>query len=285
MMNNKVFSLTIVYFIYILAFIGGYFSSLWINNIYLKLFFMDVVATVIIWIFSIFLKNTSLYDPYWSLTPWAIATYLLIVTRTSNVYTFIIYSIFSIWSWRLTINWMITFDDLKWEDWRYKDYRNKLPRLLYEGLNLLGLQMMPTVLVYAGLLPLLVIINNGAGPLSLIGGAIILIGILLEFFADHEMHTFLKTTKERKVCVLGLWRYSRHPNYLGENLIWIGLYIALVMSLPNYWYLFFGALLILLLFEFISIPLMEKRQIARRPDYLDYIKTTPRMVPFTKRKK
>lgn len=285
-MKNKVLSLLLVYLIYIVAYVGAYFSSIWIkDNIYLQLAFMDVVATIIIWIASIFLKNTSLYDPYWSLTPWAIATYLLIITKVSNAYTFILYIVFSIWSWRLTINWMITFDDLKWEDWRYKEYRAKYPFYLYEPLNLVGFMMMPTTLVYFGLLPLLIIIVNGATALSIIGSAIVLLGTLLEFFADHDMHTFLRETKERKVCNKGLWAYSRHPNYLGENLIWIGLYVALVVSLPQYWYYFFGALLILLLFEFISIPMMEKRQISRRPDYLEYIKTTPRMVPFTKFKK
>lgn len=285
-MKNKALSLTFVYLIYIVAYIAGYFSSLWIkDHTYLQLFFMDVVATIVIWLFSIVLKNTSLYDPYWSLTPWAIATYLLIVTKSNNVYTFILYLFFSIWSWRLTVNWMITFDNLKWEDWRYKEYRNKLPRVVYEGLNLVGLQMMPTVLVYLGLLPLLALIVNGANVLSLIGGVIILAGILLETLADHEMHTFLRTTKERKVCQVGLWRYSRHPNYLGENLIWIGAYVSMVVAIPEYWYLFVGALLILLLFEFISIPLMEKRQISRRSDYVEYIKTTPRMLPFTKIKK
>ncbi|MCR4880104.1 MAG: DUF1295 domain-containing protein [Bacilli bacterium] len=281
-MKNKILSLVLVYVIYIVAFIGGYFSGLWINNIYLKLFFMDVIATIIIWVFSIFLKNTSLYDPYWSLTPWVIATYLMIHLRISNVYTFIVYIVFSIWSWRLTINWMITFDDIYWEDWRYKMYREKLHPVIYEGLNLLGLQMMPTVLVYSGLLPLLVMIVNGANIYAIIGVFIIFAGILFEFFADHQMHSYLKSSKEKKVCYVGLWKYTRHPNYLGENLIWIGLYVSLVVSLPQYWYLFYGALLILLLFEFVSIPMMEKRQIGRRPDYLDYQKTTPRLVPFTK---
>ncbi len=285
-MKNKVLSLIIVYLIYIIAFVGGYFSSLWItNNIYIQLLFMDVIATIVIWVFSIFLKNTSLYDPYWSLTPWVIATYLLIITKTDNVFTYLVYGAFSFWSWRLTINWMITFDDLKWEDWRYKMYRAKLNPFIYEGLNLTGLQMMPTVLVYCGLLPLLVLIEKGANAFSIIGMVIILIGVVLEFFSDHQMHKFLKETKERRVCKLGLWNYSRHPNYLGENLIWIGVYVSMVVALPEYWYLFFGALLILLLFEFVSIPMMEKRQKERRSEYVDYIKTTPRMVPFTKLKK
>lgn len=284
-MKNKTLSLAFVYLLYAIAFVGGYFSSIWISNIYYQLAFMDIVATLIIWVFSIVLKNTSLYDPYWSLTPWALATYLLFISKVSNVFTFILYIMFSIWSWRLTINWMITFDDLSWEDWRYKSYRTRYNRFIYEFINLFGFMMMPTILVYVGLIPLLLVIVNGANAFSLFGSALILLGTLLEFFADHDMHTFLKETKERRVCDKGLWKYTRHPNYLGENLIWIGLYVALVVSLPQYWFYFVGALLILLLFEFISIPLMEKRQIERRPDYREYIKTTPRMVPFTKFKK
>ena len=285
-MKNKILSLSFIYFLYIIAFVGAYFSSLWIkDNIYLQIAFMDVIATVIIWIFSIFLKNTSIYDPYWSLTPWVIVTYLFIIAKCHNVYTLILYLAFSFWSWRLTINWMITFDDLKWEDWRYKEYRNKYPFYIFEPINLLGFMTMPTILVYFALLPFLIIIMNEATAFSIIGSLIVVIGALLELIADHDMHSFLKETKERKVCRKGLWAYSRHPNYLGENLIWIGLYVALVTSLPEYWYYFFGALLIVLLFEFISIPLMEKRQISRRSDYIEYIKTTPRMVPFTKFKK
>ena len=284
-MKNKALSLAFVYLLYAIAFVGGYFSSIWIGNIYYQLAFMDIVATLIIWVFSIVLKNTSLYDPYWSLTPWALATYLLFISKVSNVFTFILYIMFSIWSWRLTINWMITFDDLSWEDWRYKSYRARYNRFVYEFINLFGFMMMPTILVFAGLIPLLLVVANGANAFSLFGSALVLLGTLLEFFADHDMHTFLKETKERKVCDKGLWKYTRHPNYLGENLVWIGLYVALVVSLPQYWFYFVGVLLILLLFEFISIPLMEKRQIERRPDYLEYIKTTPRMVPFTKFKR
>ena len=284
-MKNKTLSLAFVYLLYAIAFVGGYFSSIWIDNIYYQLAFMDIVATLIIWVFSIVLKNTSLYDPYWSLTPWALATYLFFISKVSNVFTFILYIMFSIWSWRLTINWMITFDDLSWEDWRYKSYRARYNRFVYEFINLFGFMMMPTILVFAGLIPLLLVVANGANAFSLFGSALVLLGTLLEFFADHDMHTFLKETKERKVCDKGLWKYTRHPNYLGENLVWIGLYVALVVSLPQYWFYFVGVLLILLLFEFISIPLMEKRQIERRPDYLEYIKTTPRMVPFTKFKR
>jgi len=284
--KSKVLSLLTILFIYLFAYIGGYFSSLWIqNNIFVQLFFADVVATIIIWISSLILKNTSVYDPYWSLTPWIIATFFLIRFPSTNIYTWIIYIIFSLWSWRLSINWIITFDNLLWEDWRYRHYRENSSPILFHIINFTGLQMIPTVLVYGGTVPLLYLIVNGAKPLGLIGAGITLLGILLELFADHQMHSFLKTTKEKKVCRNGLWKYSRHPNYLGENLVWIGVFLSLLLSYFSLWYLGYGFLLILLLFEFISIPLMEKRQISRRSDYLEYKRVTPRLFMIPKLKK
>ena len=284
--KSKVLSLLTVLFIYLLAFTGGFFSSLWIqNNIYVQFFFADVVATIIVWISSLILKNTSVYDPYWSLTPWIIATFFLIRFPSVNIYTWIIYIVFSLWSWRLSINWIITFDNLLWEDWRYRHYRENSAPWLFHIINFTGLQMIPTVLVYGGTVPLLYLIINGANPLGLIGAGITFLGILLEFFADHQMHSFLKATKEKKVCQKGLWKYSRHPNYLGENLVWIGVFLSLLLSYFSLWYFGIGFILILLLFEFISIPLMEKRQISRRSDYLEYKRVTPRLFMIPKLKK
>ncbi|HNX16222.1 MAG TPA: DUF1295 domain-containing protein [Bacilli bacterium] len=281
--KSKALSLLLVLSIYIAAFIGGYFSSLWIeNNICVQFFFADVAATLIVWISSLILKNTSVYDPYWSIAPWMIATAILIQRGGANVYAWIIYAVFSLWSWRLTINWLITFDNLLWEDWRYRHYREKSSKLVFHIVNFAGLQMIPTVLVYGGTLPLLYIIINGASPLALIGAGITLLGVILESLADHQMHSFLKTTKEKKVCQVGLWKLSRHPNYLGENLIWIGLCASLLLSHIQVWYLGYGFVLILLLFEFISIPLMEKRQMERRSDYALYRRTTSRMLILPK---
>ena len=277
--ESRVLSLTIITLIYSLSFITGYFSFYWMDNLYIKFFLMDVIATITVFIFSVIFKNTSVYDPYWSLTPWAILTYFFISFKAFSIYNIVIYIVFTIWSWRLTINWVITFPNLTHEDWRYSYYRNKLDTFKFQVVNFIGLHMIPTVLVYGGLLPLLVLFVNGNNsPLSLIGAFIILIGVILEFVTDHEMHSFLRSTKERITCRNGLWNYSRHPNYLGENIIWIGCFTAMVVVLPHFWWLFFGFVLMILLFEFISIPLAEKHHKSRRNDYVDYIKTTSRML-------
>lgn len=283
--SNKFISLLLVFLFYIIAIIGGYFSTIWINDIYLQFFFADVIATIIIWIFSLIFKNSSIYDAYWSLIPCVILTYFVIKFLRFDIYIILLYLSISLWSFRLTINWIITFDNLYWEDWRYQNYRNNLNPFFFHIANFFGIHMMPTILVYGGLLPILVIVVNGySSPLMIIGSVIILIGTILEFISDHQMHQFLRNTKEKKTCNTGLWKYSRHPNYLGEILIWIGCFDSLIVIDINYWYLCYGFILMILLFEFISIPMAEKRHKNRRSDYVDYIKTTSRLLLLPNRK-
>lgn len=288
--NPKTFGLLVIYAFYTIAYvIGGLSVYLLRNNVNtteLQLLLFTAVATLVIYICSVFVKNTSVYDAYWSLTPMIMVTYLFLINiRTVNVYHIILFAVFLFWSVRLTLNWSKTFDNLEIEDWRYSDFRKKLNPFLFEVVNFFGLQFMPTILVYFGFVPLVSFFSKSANAWSLFGSAIILIGTLFELFADISMHQHLKESPSGQVNKKGLWKYSRHPNYFGEVLIWIGIYVALVVTEPSLWRLGLGALLIVLLFEFISIPLAEARHRKRRPDYATYIKETSRMIPLPNRSK
>ena len=144
---------------------------------------------------------------------------------------------------------------------------------------------MPTLLVFAAFIPLIIAFQNTLNAFSLAGSAIIFIGTALEFFADRQMHAFLKSQNKSEVIQSGLWKYSRHPNYLGEILVWVGAYLVLFPSVKEYWYTFIGALLIIMLFNFISITLAEKRQVARREGYNEYCMKTSRLLILPPRKK
>ena len=281
---GKVKSLLIILAIYIFALTGGYLLA-WLLPVgmILRLFLADVFATVIVYIFSVIFKNTSVYDPYWSFVPWVLAFIAMVETRNFSAPIIILFIAFSMWSWRLTFNWIATFKDMTWEDWRYTMYRQSFPRPLFEVLNFVGLQMMPTIVVFGGLWPFLLLIQQGSNYFAILGTSIILIGTSLEFFADHQMHQFLRETTEKKTCQKGLWNYSRHPNYLGEITIWFGLAITHFIQYPTQWYIDLEFILFVLLFNFISIPMMEKRQLKRRSDYEMYRKTTSRLLLLPKR--
>ena len=286
MTSKKLISLLVIAFIYVVALASGYFMAYYLFDVHpiLKLLIMDVFATFIVYLGSVVFKNTSVYDPYWSFVPWVLVIIAMVWFRVFTVPTLILLVAFSFWSWRLTINWISTFKDISKEDWRYAKYREGNNKFVFEIINFFGLQMMPTLLVFAGLIPYLVLLIGGTNYFSLIGAAIVIFGTLLEVIADHQVHEFLRTTKELKTCQLGLWNYSRHPNYLGEISIWFGLAIPAIIQYPTIWYIYPGCILMFLLFYCISIPLMEKRQVVRRIDYKTYQKTTSKLFILPKRK-
>lgn len=102
---------------------------------------------------------------------------------------------------------------------------------------------------------------------------------------DEQLKLFVlvqaKSGSSLGVMRTGLWRYSRHPNYFGETLYWVGLYMIAVGSSPKNWvWLSVGPVAMVLLFTLISIPLMERRLVRRRACYRQYQKETSVFVPW-----
>lgn len=284
MKKGKALDLLLFLFLYILAYGIGYASSFYIGEMLFRLFIFDVVATTAIYLFSLPLHNSSLYDAYWSLTPFVMLTYLLVVSEGLNVYHYLAYASFAYWSNRLTINWIITFGGRKWVDWRYRQYEENNGPFMWQIINFFGIMMMPTLLVFVGFIPLYFAFISPINALSLIGDAIIVLGTTIELIADHQMHSFLRDNRGESVMSQGLWKYSRHPNYLGEISVWVGVYSVLFPAVTSYWYLFGGIFVMLLLFSFISIPLAEKHQMKKRPSYADYRKRTHRLLILPNKK-
>ncbi len=285
MKSKKTRDLAIVYLIYFISYAVGYLFTVKVENLYLRLFWADVLATVVMWFISLFFRNSSIYDPYWSLTPWVIALYVLVLQKAYSFSNLFLFACLTFWSFRLTINWMLNFTDFSYEDWRYRMFRDTMSPALFHFVNFTGIMLMPTVLVYLGLLPMLVLfVEGGAGLLSCIGGLFIIAGAMLELVADSQMRSFLENCRAGEVCRNGLWSYSRHPNYLGENMVWLGVFLSALLTDISYWRLAAGFVLILVLFEFASIPMMEKRQRGRRADYEQYCQETSRFLILPRKK-
>ena len=80
-----------------------------------------------------------------------------------------------------------------------------------------------------------------------------------------------------KTMKYGLWKYSRHPNYLGEVSFWFGIYVfALASGLTTIW-LLACPIVMLALFVFISCPMMDNRSLKKRSDYKEYMDKTPQL--------
>lgn len=244
----------------------------------------DIAATFVVFGFSFALNNSSLYDPYWSVQPIVIAAFWWWWPGDADpdaARRLIATVLVAAWGIRLTANFFYGWRGLGQEDWRYVDLRRKNGRA-YWLVSLAGIHLFPTLLVYAGCIPLMPALNAGEQPwnwLDTAATAIMLVAIALETVADWQLHRFVRLNRiPGKTLDTGLWAWSRHPNYVGEVLLWWGIGCYGYAAGGPAW-MFAGAVAITGLFIFISIPMLENRSFERRPNYAEYCARVPVFLP------
>ncbi len=279
--QNRKASFIIVAIVYILATVVGIFTyKLLPYNLWLNLLLADIAATVITYIFSVIFGNASVYDPYWSVQPIVILLTFSIGKEMTLMRALLLVCVVY-WGVRLTANWAYTFGGLNHQDWRYTMLSEKCGKL-YQAVNFLGIHLVPTVIVYGCTLPAVLAFTQDLifNPLCIIFFFMSIGAATMQGCADIQMHRFRKNRNSVFIRT-GLWKYSRHPNYLGEIIMWWGVALMVVCSEPHYWYLCTGALLNTLLFLFVSIPMADNKQSAK-PGFDEYKTETRMLLPIKK---
>ena len=233
----------------------------------------DVLVTVVVWGWGIAFGNVSVYDPYWSVIPPVAFTGWAFYKGCFTLPVILLLIAVWVWGIRLTGNWAWTFKGLGHEDWRYTRYRETLSPFLFHVTNFFGLNLMPTLLVFACMLPGFGLFDTvDANWLTWVGFALCLAATGIELTADVQSHRF-RTAHPGEVCDAGLWKHGRHPNYFGEILMWWGVWL-MYASLHGVDWLLLAPLAMTCLFLFVSIPMMERRQLSSKPAYAAYRKKT-----------
>lgn len=246
-------------------------------------FLSTVAMTIIIFLFSNITKNASLYDPYWSVIPVFIILEWMIIYDAFTINVILLLIATLIWSIRLTYNWWKNWSGFKHQDWRYTHLHDQAPNV-YFITNFFGIHMIPTVVVYIQLINAHDIMNyQGINPMFVLGLVFSVGAAILQFIADKQMYDFRMNNDRQKSCIdEGLWKYSRHPNYLGELLFWVGIYVMYLSYVKTININLVFPVLMIMLFLFISIPMME-RKLANRPGYQDYKENVSMLLPIRKR--
>lgn len=252
--------------------------------------------------------NNSQMDKLWSILP--IAYVWIIAARGGFKLRLVLFALIATaWGIRLTINfarkgaYRLKFWEGE-EDYRWAILRQKKPftnRFVWALFNLFFISIYQNFLVLAMTLPALGAMESDAafGPWDGLATALSLGFLALETIADEQQWAFHRKKKAmlssgKKLEELdppynlgfnttGLWGFMRHPNYLGEQGIWISLYLFLIGSgVANYgifhWTLF-GPMLIVLLFLG-SSTLGESISSSKYPKYASYIKQCPKYFPL-----
>lgn len=276
--KSSFFIIALVYFVaFGVGFLTYSFLTSCLESSCWSLFWADVAATVVTWAYGLAYRNVSVYDPYWSVLPPVLLSAVAIHSGTVGLTGILL--LIAVWYWgvRLTGNWAYTFKNLDTEDWRYTKYRTSQKPFIFQVINFFGLNLMPTIVVFLATLPAidLLCVPGAATWLTWVGFAVSAGAATLQLVADTQKHRFSKEHRG-EICEAGLWKHGRHPNYFGEIMMWWGLWLMFVSVNGferNPWYIV-GPVAMTCLFLFISIPLMEKRQLQNKPGYADYQKRT-----------
>lgn len=279
--QNRAASFVVVTLVYIIDTVVGIAVYRMLDlPLWLSLPIADVAATVVTFIFSVIFGNASVYDPYWSVQPPVILIAFAIGKELTVLGILLIVAV-SYWAIRLTANWAYTFGGLNNQDWRYTMLKEKTG-VFYPLINFAGIHMVPTLVVYSCILPAVWAVINGvtANFGSVLFLCVSLGAATMQGIADYEMHTFRKN-RNGAFIRNGLWKYSRHPNYLGEILMWWGVALSVICATPNAWYLAAGAFANTVLFFAVSIPMADGRQ-SRKEGFAEYKQQTRMLLPIKK---
>ncbi|WOG92267.1 hypothetical protein DCAR_0311530 [Daucus carota subsp. sativus] len=211
-----------------------------------------------------------------------LAVLTLVVRGTWHFRQVILSLLVIVWGIRLAIFLLMRI--LQWgEDRRFDEMRDNLGKLAF-------FWMFQAVWVWAVSLPLTVVNASDKDPslkaADIIGWIMWSIGIISEATADQQKLTFKNSPENRgKWCNIGLWKYSRHPNYFGELFLWWGIFIASTPILNGAeWLVILGPIFLTLLLLFVSgIPLLEvsaDKKFGNVDAYRMYKETTSPLIPL-----
>jgi len=248
---------------------GAWFSSL----------LVVLAVSAAAWLVSVVRRDVSIVDSLWSLLILlALLVYLYLAQEMGTRSTLLI-ALLVTWAVRLSVHITVR-NHGEPEDRRYRQMRrNNEPHFKWKSLYIVFL--FQGFLAWVICLPVAAAATGGtpAGLLDVAGVAVWLTGMLFEVVGDHQLTRFRKSDRSaNEVLDTGLWRYTRHPNYFGEALIWWGFYL-LAVSAGAWWTLFAPLLMTFLLLRVSGVALLEKDIATRRPAYRDYISRTNAFFP------
>ena len=254
-------------------------------NFYLTLAFILFIYVNIWFIISLIKKRNDIADEAWGLGFVLLAWTSLLISDNFYMQNVLVNILVSIWGIRLFTH-IHKRHNGKEEDSRYLSWRNSWGKWFFIR-SYLQIFVLQGIFLYIIAIPLMFINKNVYGDLNYlitIGLFIWIVGFLFESISDKQLSDFIKNPENKgKLMTKGLWKYSRHPNYFGEVILWWGLWI-ITLSVPNGIYTIVGPITISILIIFVSgIPLLEKKY-KGRADFEDYKKRTSIFFPLPPKK-
>nr|WP_017940613.1 MULTISPECIES: DUF1295 domain-containing protein [unclassified Thioalkalivibrio] len=232
-----------------------------------------------VWAASVVRRDASLVDRFWGV---GFVLVTLVWWGLSGGPLQALWIVIPVLLWGLRLSAFITWRN--WghgEDGRYTDMRAGRSDGAFAARSLVTIFWLQGALVAVIGLPMLAVIQADGlwWPLAAVGLLAWATGLFFEAVADAQMARFRADPASRgQVMDRGLWRYSRHPNYFGEIVVWIG-FGLLALAAGGWWAVPSAVLMILLILRVSGVTLLERRLHESRPGYADYVRRTNTLIP------
>jgi steroid 5-alpha reductase family enzyme len=240
-----------------------------------------------LWLYSVWRRDASIVDPWWSVGFWLVCTRTALATDLT-LGKGVLWAGVTLWAWRLAVHlWMRARG--RPEDPRYQAFRRRFGEERYWWISFFQVFVLQGTLMWMISTPLQLaaaaVPPDGLGWNDWLGMALVAVGVGFEAVADWQLTRFRNDPAMKgRVLDTGLWRYSRHPNYFGETVLWWGFWLCALDEPRGLAAVFAPALMTFLLLRVSGVTLLEKQLTRTRPGYEEYIQRTSTFVPWPPRK-
>jgi steroid 5-alpha reductase family enzyme len=240
-------------------------------------------AMLLVWLLSLVRRDASIVDIFWGLGFVLCAWLYFSLGQATTVRSWLVPVLVTIWGARLS-SYIFLRNRGKGEDYRYREMRERCGAR-FAWVSLFQVFLLQGVLLWLIALPLWAAQrSSSARGLVWIDGlalALFAVGLFFETVGDWQLARFKADPAHRgRVLRDGLWRYTRHPNYFGDALVWWGLFGFALATPGGGWTVFSPVLMTVLLLEVSGVALLEKKQRRDKPEYRDYIERTNAFFPW-----
>ena len=237
-----------------------------------------------VWAWQLKIGNAGMVDPVWAYSLGLVAVLYAVLGNGDPVSRALTALGGLVWGVRLgTHLWKRNFG--KPEDARYRRFREEWGDKAASKM----FWFFQVQVVISMLLSIAFLVPSYRSTAPAIGWIVLAVVVWIasvvgEGIADRQLKHFTQDpANHTTVCRVGLWRYSRHPNYFFECVHWLA-YIALSIGTPWGWFtLLPPVLMAFLLLKLSGIPLLEESMAKRRAGYADYMRTTSALIPWPPR--
>ena len=252
-------------------------------EIYLSGLVVIMLAMTILWITSLIIKDASIVDIFWGAGFVIAGLTYFVLTDGFETRKAIITIMVTLWGLRLTLH-LGKRNIGKPEDYRYQNWRKQFGKKWW-WLSYFRVFVLQGVILWLVSIPIIQAqyhtTPDNLTIFDYLGIIVWGIGLFFEAVGDWQLTRFKANPDNKgKVLNIGLWRYTRHPNYFGDAMIWWGVFLVALSTQAGFLTILAPLFMNFLLLRVSGVAMLERSLKKNKPEYAEYVEKTSAFIPM-----